>query len=226
MVEPLSGTKADGQIILDIMNRMNVDKYPVDYHPQWVLDEIAQIIPFFAGVTWQKLGSNGMQWPVDKDGIETQILHQVSFKHGLGQFNYKPFVETNELIQHSEKFPYILTTNRKLEHYNCGAMTRRTGNLELLTEDILLINPQDARDNFIKTGDMVCVTSPRGKVDIRAEVTQEVKAGVMSTTFHFPEIMVNNLTSDEHDADAKCPEYKVVAVKIRKSKGQHKMMAM
>jgi len=37
--------------------------------------------------------------------------------------------------------------------------------------------------------------------------------------------MVNNLTSDEHDADAKCPEYKVVAVKIRKSKGQHKILA-
>ncbi len=224
VVEPLIGTKADGQIVLDIMNKMNSDKYPSDYHPGWVLDEIARIVPFFAGVSWQKLGTNGMQWPVAKDGKETQILHTQEFKRGLGKFEYKPFVETNELIQHSEKFPYILTTNRKLEHYNCGAMTRRTGNLELLTEDFLLINPQDAKDNFIQDKSMVCVTSPRGKVDIRAKITNEVKKGVLSTTFHFPEIMVNNLTSDEYDKDAKCPEYKVVAVKIRKSKGKHAMV--
>jgi formate dehydrogenase major subunit len=224
VVEPLKGTKADGQIILDMMNKMNSGQHPTNYHPNWVLDEIAQIVPFFAGVSWKKLGNNGMQWPVAKDGEETQILHQQEFKRGLGRFEYKPFVETNELIQHSEKFPYILTTNRKLEHYNCGAMTRRTGNLELLTEDFLLINPQDAKDNFIQDKSMVCVTSPRGKVDIRAKITNKVKKGVLSTTFHFPEIMVNNLTSDEHDKDAKCPEYKVVAVKIRKSKGKHVMV--
>jgi formate dehydrogenase major subunit len=68
---------------------------------------------------------------------------------------------------------------------------------------------------------MVCVTSARGKVDIRACVTDEVKPGVMSTTFHFPEIMVNLITRDIHDSEAKCPEYKVVAVKIRRSKGEY-----
>ena len=84
-----------------------------------------------------------------------------------------------------------------------------------------LINPQDASDNHIEDGDMVCVTSARGKVDIKAKISEEVRPGVMSTTFHFPEIMVNLITSDVHDSEAKCPEYKVVAVKIRKSKGVH-----
>ena len=71
---------------------------------------------------------------------------------------------------------------------------------------------------------MVCVTSARGKVDIKARITDEVKPGVMSTTFHFPEIMVNLITSDVHDSEAKCPEYKVVAVKIRKSKGVKRVL--
>ena len=100
-------------------------------------------------------------------------------------------------------------------------MTRRTGNGEIVTEDVLLINEQDAADNGIKDGEMVCVTSARGKVDIKARVSDEVKSGVMSTTFHFPEIMVNLITSDIHDSEAKCPEYKVVAVKIRRSKGEY-----
>ena len=108
-----------------------------------------------------------------------------------------------------------------MEHYNCGTMTRRTSNVELLIEDILLINAEDALANNIKNGEMVCVSSARGKVDIKAKISAEVKPGVMSTTFHFPEIMVNLITSDIHDSEAKCPEYKVVAVNIRKSKGKH-----
>jgi len=99
-------------------------------------------------------------------------------------------------------------------------MTRRTGNVDILSEDVLLINAQDAADKNIKEGEMVCVTSARGKVDIKAKISSEVKPGVMSTTFHFPEIMVNLITSDVHDSEAKCPEYKVVAVNIRKSKGK------
>jgi formate dehydrogenase major subunit len=221
VVEPIEGSKADGQIIVDIMQRMGYDQ--ADYAPDTMLEEISQIVPFFKGIRWEELGDNGKQWPVPEDGSSTEIIHIGEFKRGKGQFSFFDWRESKEIEDHGEEFPYIITTNRELEHYNCGAMTRRTGNGEILTEDVLLINPQDAADNGIKEADMVCVTSARGKVDIRARITEEVKPGVMSTTFHFPEIMVNLLTSDVHDSEAKCPEYKVVAVKIRKSKGAFAM---
>ena len=35
------------------------------------------------------------------------------------------------------------------------------------------------------------------------------------TTFHFPEHLVNVVTSSECDEDTMCPEYKVVAVDVR-----------
>ncbi len=223
VIAPLPGTRQDGQIVVDVMNRMGYSQS--DYHPEWVLDEISRIVPFFAGIRWSELGHNGKQWPVAADGQDTRILHQETFKRGLGRFEFKAFEETRELTEHAQQYPYILTTNRELEHYNCGTMTRRTGNLDLLGEDRLLIHPDDAEANGIRQGDSVCVESPRGKVDIHAEITDEVKPGVLSTTFHFPEIMVNNLTSNEHDSEAMCPEYKVVAVKIRPSKGLHRQQA-
>ena len=40
-----------------------------------------------------------------------------------------------------------------MEHYNNGTMTRRTGNVKLLTEDVLLINQIDADNHDIKDGD-------------------------------------------------------------------------
>ena len=125
-------------------------------------------------------------------------------------------------MQHLGDFPFILTTGRLLEHYNAGTMTRRTANAVIVHEDVLLINPIDAATIAVRDGDPVRVESPRGHVDVKAKVTDEVRPGVLSTTFHFPEIMVNNLTSDEHDSEAMCPEYKVVAVRIRKSKGKYK----
>ncbi len=220
VVEPLPGTKADGQIISDIMNVMGYSQ--TTYDPDLLLQEISQIVPFFAGVTWENLGHNGKQWPVKEDGTDTKILHTETFKHGKGKFHFFDWEESGELQKHSKEYPYIITTNRELEHYNAGTMTRRTRNVQILTEDVILINPEDAARHLINEGDMVCVESPRGKVDIKARITDQVKSGVLSSTFHFPEVMLNNITSDEHDSEAMCPEYKVVAVNIRKSKGKYK----
>ena len=220
VVEPLLGTKADGQIIAEIMQVMGFDQ--CDYDPAPLLDEISQIVPFFAGVTWQNLGTTGKQWPVAPDGQDTKILHTETFKNGKGKFHYFDWKESNEIQTHGKEYPYIITTNRELEHYNAGTMTRRTRNVQILTEDVLMIHPDDASRHFIADGDMVCVESPRGKVDVKARITDEVKPGVLSSTFHFPEIMLNLITSNEHDSEAMCPEYKVVAVNIRKSKGKFK----
>lgn len=219
VVEPIGNAKADGQIIVDIMNKMGYAQ--PDYDAATMLEEISQIVPFFKGITWDRLGKYGLQWPVSEDGTDTQILHSEEFKNGRGNLAYFDWKETEELVEHSKEYPYIITTNRDLEHYNCGAMTRRTNNVLIHTEDVLMMNPADALEKGISHGDMVCVESPRGKVDIKANVTDEVRPGVLSTTFHFPEIMVNNLTGDVHDSEAKCPEYKVVAVNFRKAKNTH-----
>ncbi len=218
VLKPYGNAKADGQIIIEMMRYMGYDQ--ADYSAQGVLEEIAQIVPFFKGIRWNELGKNGKQWPVKADGSDTKILHQETFKRGKGRFQFHPFEESQEIKKHAKKYPYILTTNRDLEHYNCGAMTRRTANVLINTQDLLLIHPEDAAKHHIQNDDLVCLESERGKVDVRAHITDDIKPGVLSTTFHFPEIMVNNITSDEHCSEAYCPEYKVVAVRIRKSKGK------
>src|SRR5690606_27077510 len=124
--------------------------------------------------------------------------------------------ESIEIEEHGREFPFILTTGRLLEHYNCGTMTRRTGNSRIVTKDVLAINPVDAAAKAIETGDHVRVFSSRGEVTLEAHVSDEVKPGIVYTTFHFPEHMVNNVTSDVHDEETYCPEYKVTAVNIER----------
>jgi formate dehydrogenase major subunit len=213
-VSPKEGCKTDGDIIVNMMNALGYQQSP--YNAADLLEEIAGVVPFFAGITWDNLGDNGLQWPVEKGGLDTKILHIDRFKRGLGKFHFFEFEESMEIVNHGETFPFILTTSRNLEHYNAGTMTRRTGNEKIVTEDILLINHLDAKKQNISTSDNVRLFSARGEIVLKAEVTDKVKAGVLFTTFHFPELMVNRVTGDVTDKHTKCPEYKVVAVGIEK----------
>ena len=92
-----------------------------------------------------------------------------------------------------EEFPLILVTGRRLQHYNAGTMTRRTGNLELNDRDYLEIHPDDAERLWISDGDMISVRSKQGRTEIMAQVTDRIERGHVFTTFHFPETRTNLL---------------------------------
>ncbi len=216
-IPPLAGTKPDGVILCEVMQRLGLAQD--DYTPDGVLAEIARIVPFFKGATWEGLTDQGTQWPIQDGCVGTEILHTTEFKRGRGKFHFFRFQESKEIEKHGDEFPFILTTGRILEHYNCGTMTRRTGNARIVTEDLLAVNPADARKKGIADGDLVRVFSARGDVRLKAKVSDEVKPGILYTTFHFPENLVNVVTSSECDADTMCPEYKVVAVDVEKVAG-------
>jgi formate dehydrogenase major subunit len=215
VVDPLPGTLPDGQIVVEVMRRLG---YPQpDYDAAALLEEIAEAVPFFAGVRWNRLDDDGLQWPVLPDGTDTQILHRDAFKRGKGRFLHFPFVETPELAGDHADYPYILTTGRVLAHYNCGTMTRRTPNRELADRDVLLIHPRDAAAHGIADDDRVEVRSRRGATHLCARLSEQVRPGVLFTTFHFPEVAINHLTSGIFDQDSMTPEYKVVAVGIARA---------
>ncbi len=214
-VEPLGGTKPDGQIVVDMMNRMG---YPQKgYSADIILKEIAGIVPFFKGVRWEELGKSGKQWPVREDGTDTKILHTDTFKRGKGRFHSWDYDISPELNENADRFPYILTTGRLLEHYNSGTMTRRTPNSELVKEDILFVHPHDAGTKGLVSGDYARIFSARGITTMKVKVTDVVKPGVIYTTFHFPDTAINFLTSGIGDEFTLTPEYKVVAVDFEKS---------
>jgi formate dehydrogenase major subunit len=61
------------------------------------------------------------------------------------------------------------------------------------------------------------ITEMFDEATMKARVAKEVKPGILYTTFHFPEIMVNYITGNSCDEESLCPEFKVVAVNIEKA---------
>ena len=177
--------------------------------------EIAALTPCFAGVTYERLGRTGLCWPVEPDGTDAPILYERTFElpGGRARFAALPYREPGDHAD--EEFPLILVTGRRLQHYNAGTMTRRTGNMELNDRDVLEIHPDDAARLWISDGDVVSVRSRVGRTEVQAHVTERIEPGNVFTTFHFPETGTNLLIGQSADVNTSCPEYKVVAVDVR-----------
>ena len=218
VIDPIGNTKPDGQIIIDIMHKLGY-KQPtgLTYDAADVITEIADVIPFMKGLTWERLGENGLQWPINEDGTDTKMLHiNGAFKKGKGTFHHFDFEETPEIVSHGAQYPFILTTGRELEHYNSGTMTRRTDNQTILPKDVLEVNPKDAIKKGIKDNEIVRIFSDRGSVNIPVKYSKNVKRGVLRTTFHQPDVFINIITGSVGDKETLTPEYKVVAVDFEK----------
>ena len=201
------------QVVQAIANAMG---YPMHYDSaDEIMREVASLTPDFAGVTFDKLDELGsVQWPCN-DGAPngTRIMHEEHFVRGKGRFIRTGYQPSDERT--NRKFPLLLTTGRILSQYNVGTQTRRTANIEWLSEDRLEIHPADAELRGVRTDDWVSITSRMGEVVLKAKVTQRVVPGVVYTTFHHPSTGTNVVTTDLSDWATNCPEYKVTAVEIR-----------
>ena len=195
--------------------------YPMPYDSAaQIMDEIAELTPTFAGVSFDLLDRLGsVQWPCNEQApTGTPIMHKDGFVRGEGQFLTTPYVPTDE--RSTRKFPLLLTTGRILSQYNVGAQTRRTDNVVWHAEDVLDIHEADAEARGIGDGDWVEITSRAGQTRMRVRISDDIPAGVVYTTFHHPVSGTNVITTDNSDWATNCPEYKVTAVEIRPSSEQ------
>ncbi|MFW9735245.1 formate dehydrogenase subunit alpha [Vibrio parahaemolyticus] len=203
--------KEDWWIIQAIANAMGSD-----WHYQCVSEitsEIARVTPQYAGLRWDAITPNGVQWPSNKNNPNgTRIMHQTQFTRGKGQMVGVPFRYAAELPD--EEYPLVLTTGRVLEQFHTGTMTRKTKGLDNLAGPRAMISVEDAEAIGIHNGQRLKVSTRRGSIEIDAFVTKRMQKGVVFIPFHFVESPVNRLTTTATDPHAKIPEFKVAAVKI------------
>ena len=117
-----------------------------------------------------------------------------------------------------DEYPYFLTTGRMFAHYHTGTMTRISEHLNAEQKTgYLTIHPEDAESLALADGDVVVITSRRGRMEAPARICRSVRPGNLFLPIHFGENPANMLTSSEaYDPLAKIPEFKVSTVRIEK----------
>ena len=211
-VDPPDGVLPDWQVVCEVATRMG---YPMAYrHPSEIMDEIARLTPMFAGVSYDRLDTpSGLQWPVPSVGHEgTALMHRERFPKGKARFVGVEYLPPGE--SPTAEYPFTLITGRILQHYNCGAQTRRTDILDVVDVDVVEMHPEDAARLRIAGGDLVRLVSPRNAILLPVVLSERVQPGELFTSFHFPASDVNTLLSSSSDDMSRCPEYKVSVVRV------------
>jgi predicted molibdopterin-dependent oxidoreductase YjgC len=211
-VDPPNGIPPDWQVVCEVATRMG---YPMKYaHPSEIMDEIAKLTPMFAGVSYERLEDHaGLQWPVPTAAhAGTALMHGETFPKGKARFVSVDYLPPGE--EASAEYPFVLTTGRILQHYNCGAQTRRTEILKVVDTDLLEMHPADVERLGLDEGAIVRLVSARGEAILPVAKSERVLPGHLFTSFHFPASTVNDLLSSSADESSKCPEYKVSAVRV------------
>jgi anaerobic selenocysteine-containing dehydrogenase len=99
----------------------------------------------------------------------------------------------------AEQFPLVLTTGARSIYYTHSQHRNLARLREMYPEPLVDIHPADAEQRRIKSGDMAIVSSPRGSITLKANVTDMILQGVVHIPHHWPgELNVNIITDDRN----------------------------
>jgi formate dehydrogenase major subunit len=219
VVAPPGQAEPDFEIVHRIAAALGVDLGCAT--PAAAMDELAALVPGFAGISHARLDREGaLHWPcADARDPGRAVLHLDRFAtaDGRARLADPPLLPPGE--ETDAAYPLLLSTGRRLQHYNSGSMTARTPSLALEPDERLEIHPADAAAAGVGDGDLVELASRRGAIALRARLSDRQQPGEAFLAFHFPDVPANRLTSAATDAATSCPEYKVSAVRVRRLDG-------
>jgi len=213
--EPTEGSRPDWWIIQEIAKRLGAGW--TYQHPSEIMDEIASLTPMFAGVNYERLdGYKSLQWPVAADGSDQPLLYTKRFAFPDGKARLFPLEWREALERPDAEFDLHLNNGRLLEHFHEGNLTYRSPGIKEKTPDTFVeVSPELAKERGIESGSLVQLTSRRGRLRVRAVVTDRVHNGELYMPMNSIESPVNVLTGSHTDPVTHTPAYKETAVKLQ-----------
>lgn len=195
VVEPLWESKDDFEIICELARKMGYGEYfPWKQAEEWIEDLLNmakedQRFPWLKEISMDQLKKEGIvevdappqkiNWDIKTPSGKIELYNETLLKMGYDPMPvYRDLAEgpvtTPELYR---KYPlYFICWHYKLTMNS--SFVNQPEILEL-GENNVLINPVDAERRGINDGDMVVVFNDRGKIEIRARVSEEIRAGVV-----------------------------------------------
>jgi len=233
-VEPLGDTKSDANIVIEFSKYFE-GKYELLFKnfksSEDIFNEIKEVsrgqLCDYSGMSYEKIEKlGGIQWPCNEQYPNgKKRLYTKGFKcktpdgkAKLLPVNWEPLSESC-----NPKFPLNLNTGRTVEQWHTRTKTKTIDLLnDLAPEAWCEINPADAKELEVKSGDRIKIASSRGEVnELIVKVTQVVRQGDCFVPFHFADQLINSVTIDDFDPKSFEPNFKQCAVNLYSTKVPH-----
>ena len=175
-IEPLGECRPAWRAIAGLAERMGAAGFSYD-SPAEIMDEIARVVPAYAGVSYDRLDDRPLQWPCrSKDDPGTPMLHVSQFIRGIGRFLPLPAparVDEDGMVA-------LAAVVREIK-----------GTVELDGAAAVEINAADARRLSIEDGDAVTLTAAMGEVSAKARVNGRAAPGIALLTLPHQKMVTN-----------------------------------
>ncbi|GAA4902738.1 formate dehydrogenase subunit alpha [Ferrimonas pelagia] len=212
-LQPPAGASTDWEILQYLAQYMGHEwHYP---NVRAIHDELCRVTPQYGGISWERTLTESLQWPCPTpDHPGTPVMHMDGFSR-VNKAQFAAVAYRGSAERADADYPLVLTTGRQLAQFHTGTLSRKTAGLEQLAQPKVMISVEDAESLGIGNGDRVRVQTRRGEVTVPAFVTRRMQMGVIFMPFHFVEAAANVLTHAALDPEAKIPEFKVSAARVR-----------
>jgi predicted molibdopterin-dependent oxidoreductase YjgC len=155
--DPQSKAAPDWMILDHLAARMGADWPYAD--DRAITKEITEAVPQYAGLTWEALGDQGLQW--DASTIRTRPSYR--------KVQQPPMPKTGDDL-------FSLVSGTVL--YDGGNMFRMTEQMQPMSFGLHIgLNPQDAEQMGVGEGDELLVSGDHGQLILRAKLDPSVQPG-------------------------------------------------
>lgn len=239
ILEPPGEAMADTWIIRDFAHKMGYANSFAYQDEEQIFEEHCRLTKGtridISGLDYSVLKEKrSVQWPFpfkDHGGTERLFTDRIFYRPG-GRAKLSDVTAEDSSEKPTPQHPLILTTGRIRDQWHTMTRTGKVRKLrEHRKEPVLEIHPSDAEARGISNEQIVEIENSRGRVRVKASITDTIKAGTVFLPMHWGRVFgndesrSNNLTSSEYDPNSKQPGFKISAVEVRTySKAKEKIL--
>lgn len=226
VVEPLGESRPDWKIWSELGHKMGYG----EYFPWKTDEEMFTMLLAPSGITYKQLMENasGVYYTSKEFGVyKTKEFNTPSkkieiYSETLKQAGYDPlptYIEParSQRPELSKEYPLILMTGARISEYIHSQLRNFPELRRIFPGPLMEIHPSTAAKYGVVNGEAVFVETKKGKIKIKAKLTEDIAPQVVSIAHGWAEANVNLLTDIElRDPIGGYPEDKALVCRITK----------
>jgi len=233
VIEPLYESKSDTDIIFELAKLLDLDddlmRQGCEHNIDWILEPSGMTV---AELKKHPLGMMAPQSPPKFKRYEDEGFHTPSGKiecvsEVIKKFQpsaspmpeYKPPRMSKEASPElAKEYPMIFNTGSRLPMYQHSRTFRLPWTRSLRPESAADINREDADGYGISQGDYIFISTPKGRVRVKANISEMAQKGVVFIYHGYKDADVNTLIEADYlDPVSGFPGFKSLLCKIEKA---------
>jgi anaerobic selenocysteine-containing dehydrogenase len=209
-IKPLFESKSDADVIFELAKRLDIDddlmQKGYEANIDWIIKPSGMTVEELKKhptgtmapkepVRYKKYLTEGFHTPSGKAEFTSELLRRYQKDYGFDPLPvYKPSDSSAAAMPElAAEYPFIINTGSRLPMYVHSRTFRLPWTKSLRPDSSADINKEDADRLQIEQGDDIILSTPKGSVKVKANISEMILPGVVSISHGYTDADVNTL---------------------------------